>query len=197
MNDKYIDELEDKYKLSYLDFKKGRFNTEEWGSHQPLLIHTVNTITEGSVMELGIGDNSTPLLHLLCEKQGRKLYSYEFDEQWYDKYKHYENENHELFLITGRQFKDKEFSLHWLHHSILFIDSHPSWTRQWTIDNLTDNADYFIVHDTYYTQNGQIKSDNNYNFDKFKYVKHFNKVNRVSTLFSNKEMPSSLTEIFT
>ena len=90
INDKYIEELENNYKICYLQYIKNE-NVDNWGSHQPLLIHLVNTIAEGPVLEFGMGDNSTPLLHLICEKQKRNLYSYDFDANWLNKFKHYEN----------------------------------------------------------------------------------------------------------
>jgi hypothetical protein len=194
INDKYINELPDNFKRSYLDYQKGIFDTEPWGSHQPLLIHLVNTITDGSVIELGMGDNSTPLLHLLCEKLGRKLFSYEFDSNWYYKYKPYENINHKLFLLDENLFRDNKYVFE--RSSIIFIDSHPAWTRQHAIYFLKDVADYFIVHDTSYVKNGVICSDNNYDFSYYKNILHFNKVNRVSTLFTNKEITIELDKIF-
>lgn len=194
MNDKYINELPDIYKKSYLDYKRGLFDTEEWGSHQPLLIHLVNTITKGDVFELGIGDNSTPLLHLLCEKLGRKLFSYEFDKTWYEKYKSYENDNHKLFLLDTKKFRNNEYIFN--KCSIGFIDSHPAWTRQHAINFFVNGAGYLIVHDTSYVVNGVVRSDNNYNFSLYKNVLHFKKVNRVSTLFTNKEITEELNKIF-
>lgn len=194
INDKYIDEFPDEFKKSYLDFKNGLFDTEEWGSHQPLLIHLVNTITEGSVIELGMGDNSTPLLHLLCEKLRRKLFSYDFDNNWYNKYKLYENDNHKLFLLDENLFRNNKYNFD--RSTIMFIDSHPDWTRQHAIYFLRNYADYFIVHDTSYVKDGVVCSDNNYDFDFFKNVLHFNKVSRVSTLFTNKDITEELNKIF-
>ncbi len=196
MNDKWMEEVEESYKQSYLDYKKGLFDTEEWGSHQPLLIHTVNTITEGSVMELGMGDNSTPLLGLLCEKQERMLYSYEFDKGWFNKYENYESDYHKLFLLSEWGFRGKEYPFSWLHHSIIFIDSHPQWTRQYALNKLRDDADYIIIHDVSYMRDGIRVSDNNYDFSGYKNVLIFDKVNRTSALLSNKDIPDELKAFF-
>jgi DNA-binding ferritin-like protein (Dps family) len=196
MNDKYIDELPDKYKQSYLDYKKGMFDIEPWGSHQPLLIHVMNTISEGNVIELGMGDCSTPLLHFLCEKQGRNLFSYEFDKEWCDKYKSYESDFHKIQLLNEINFHNGDYLLQRNHYSIALIDSHPAWTRQFSMSLLKDSVDFFIVHDTFYISNGEKVSDNNYDFSEFKNVIHFDKVNRQSALFSNKEISEELKQIF-
>lgn len=49
VNDKYIDLLPDIYKRSYLEYRKGLFHVEGWGSHQPVIIHVLNTVTVGKV----------------------------------------------------------------------------------------------------------------------------------------------------
>lgn len=194
INENYISELSDQYKKSYIDYKNGLFNTEEWGSHQPLLIHLVNTITEGNVLEFGMGDNSTPLLHLLCEKHQRKLFSYEFDSNWFPRYKHYENDNHKLFLLNENNFRNNEYDFE--KSSIAFIDSHPVWTRHHLIEFLKDKVDYLIIHDTSYAPNGIVEAYNDYNFDSYKNVLHFDKVSRVSTFFTNKDIPEEISKIF-
>lgn len=197
INDNYINELPNEYKRAYLDYKRGLFDVEPWGSHQPLLIHLVNTITEGSVIELGMGDNSTPLLHLLCEKLGRKLFSYDFDNDWYLKYKHLENDFHKLFWLDEKKFFNDEYELNKNKYSIVLIDSHPTWTRQYAINYFMCCADYLIVHDTLYiNKNGEFISDNDYNFGLYKNVLHFNKVSRVSTFFTNKEITEEIMKIF-
>jgi len=195
INDKYINELPDIYKKSYLDYLTGTSNTETWGSHQPLLIHLVNTITDGNVIEMGMGDNSTPLLHLLCEKQGRKLYSYDFEEKWFNKFLNYQNDDHRIFLLNENLFKQEIYKFEF-HYSIAFIDSHPAWTRQHSIDILKDKVDYFIIHDSFWNENGKISKLNNYNFNAFKNVLHFTKVKNGSSVFSNKEFPEEITKIF-
>lgn len=197
LNDKYVNELSDKFKESYLEYKRGVFDVNPWGSHQPLVIHTLNTITEGDVIEVGIGDNSTPLLHLLCEKQGRKLFSYEFETNWYDRYKlQYENDNHKMILLNATIFYNNEYTFNKNHYAIAFIDCGSLLSRQHAINFLKDSVDYFIVHDTSEIINEKIIPYNNYDFSYFKNVMHFNKVKRTSTLFSNKEISRELHKIF-
>jgi hypothetical protein len=196
INDKYIDELPDIYKKSYLDYKEKIFETEEWGSHQPLLIHLVNTITDGDIIEIGMGNASTPLLHLLCEKLGRKLFSYEFDDNWIAKYRSFENDNHKMFLLNETMFSHNEYPLNQNKYAIALIDSHPVWTRQHSINFLKDSVDYFVVHDAGLMENGVLVPQNNYNLSFFKNVRYFEKVKRVSALATNKEITEELNKIF-
>lgn len=196
INDKYIDELPDEFKKSYLDYKNGLFEIEPWGSHQPLLIHLVNTVTEGDVIEFGIGYNSTPLLHFLCEKQNRNLFSYEFDFEYYKNFKHYETDNHKIFFLNENKLANNEYKLNDKHYSIALIDSHPSWTRQYAINYFSSFVDYLIVHDISYMKNGIVESDNDYNFNLFKNVLIFNKINRTSALITNKEISDDISKIF-
>ena len=52
-----------------------------WGSHLPMLAACV-AATSGDVLELGVGDFSTPVLHALCGATGRNLVSVEDDMAW-------------------------------------------------------------------------------------------------------------------
>jgi len=198
VNDKYVDELPDEYKRAFIQYKRGVFKTEHYGSHQPLLIHLLNTITDGNVIEFGIGNNSTPLLHLLCEKLKRKLFSYEFECDWYDKFKSYENENHKLFLLDDKTFKTNKTPFNEKLYSIAFIDSRPAWTRQHAINLLKNHVDYFVVHDVAKVmENGEIIPMNTklYDFSCFKTVLMFKEVDRATALCTNKEIPEELKNI--
>jgi len=191
MNDRYIDELPDIYKVSYSRYMEGHFRVDDYSSHQPLLIHTVNTITGGDVLELGMGDNSTPLLHLLCGKLNRKLFSYETDMEWYNKYKHYESNDHKILPYDLNKFKNNDH-----RYAIAFIDLDTLDTRQRAIYALKDSVDYFIIHDVLEFKYGQFILYNNYDLSYFKNILHFIKVSRTSVLCSNKEIPEELKMIF-
>ena len=197
INNKYIDELPDKFKIGYLEYQRGIFHISEQGStHQPLLIHVVNTITDGDIVELGMGDNSTPLLHLLCEKLGRKLHSYDFDKKWCNEYSQYESDFHKISFLDEAKFRNNEYPLNTKKNSIMFIDSHPGWTRKHAMTYFKDSVDYFIIHDTTHMVGSQVLSPNNYDFSPFKNVLHFTKVDRTSTLFTDKEISKDVKKIF-
>ena len=94
INDRNIEYLKDEYKESYSAFVKGR-NLLPFSSHQPVLIHTLNTITEGDVLEYGMGWHSTPIMHIICGMQGRNLLSVETDKNWFNKFVGYRSEKHD------------------------------------------------------------------------------------------------------
>lgn len=199
INDKYIDELPNNCIKAYLDYKEGKFVTEHYGSHLPVLIHIVNTITKGNIIEFGTGFYSTPVLHLLCEKLKRKLFSFEFIPEYYEMIKSYESDNHKIFLLDEIKFLNNVYTFNEDKYSIALIDSSPRTTRQPAISFLKDSVDYFIVHDTAKVSIDGVVSLMNtklYDFSCFKTVLMFTKVDRATALCTNKEVPEELGKIF-
>ena len=191
INDKYIDELSNTYKQSYLEYMKGVYYTERWGSHQPVLIHALNTIVVGNVLEFGMGYNSTPIMHLICEKQNRKLLSMDSSEEWFNKFIQYKNDNHEMFVFTTDKILNKEYDFFNKKYSIVFVDAAPAWIRQKFIQLIKENTDYIIVHDT------EDKINYFYDFSSFKHVFCFNKVSVFTSILSNlDDIDENLVKIF-
>lgn len=190
VNDKYIDLLPDIYKRSYLEYRKGLFHVEGWGSHQPVIIHVLNTVTVGKVLEFGMGYNSTPIFHTICKAQKRNLISVDFDFTWYKRFTGYKSDSHKILFMNQDLFRNKERSFIPLNnnYSIVFVDSRPAWTRTMLIELVKDRADYIIAHDTTNYINGK-QDGYGYDFSGFKHVYHFTKVSVATTLVSN------LTEI--
>ena len=58
------------------------------GSHLPILLRAMKATT-GPVLELGAGIYSTPILHALCQIEGRKLVTYESDPEFFEWAAHY------------------------------------------------------------------------------------------------------------
>jgi hypothetical protein len=207
LNDKHIDLLKDKHKVSYLLFKKGK-PIEAFSSHQPLLIHTLNTITEGKVLEFGMGHNSTPLMSIICGMQGRELLSVETDEEWYNKFKGYKKQVHEIQLIPYKISKNRipapvqdpskliEYIISKGKYSVAFVDGAPAEFRQPVVVALKDVADYIIVHDTECVWQG-LTNCYAYDFSMFKHIHHFKTSPPTTCLLSNlKEINSELLSIF-
>lgn len=197
INDKYIDQLPDEHKKSYLDYKAGKFNTEEWGSHQPLLIHVLNTIDTGDVFEFGMGYNSTPIFNTICGNQKRNVLSIDFDFDWFNKFTHYQSDWHKIMCLDVDLFKGKRYDFLNKHYSVLFVDAGPAWTRPMMIDFMKNNVDYIIAHDTNDAAENKLVVGYGYDFSGFKHVHHFKKVRRNSTLVSNlNEINPDLLKIF-
>lgn len=101
-------------------------------------------MTEGPVLELGLGICSTPLLHWLCIDQGRKLVSYENDQHWFDMHKKWVTPDHEIHFIEDWgviPYEDQRWGL-------ALVDQHPELSRKDSILALSDDCDIIIAHDT-------------------------------------------------
>jgi hypothetical protein len=192
INNRYVDVLKDEYKKSYVLYEKGSLKLEAWSSHQPLLIHVLNTIKSGDVLEFGTGFHSTPIMHIICAFQQRKLMSIETDEKWIEKSLKWRSPNHSLELVSPKELLHHSLFTH--RFSIAFIDGAPAEIRQPFLEKI--QADYLIVHDTECVVRG-IKNEYNYDFSMFKHVLHFTKDSTMTTLLSNlDEIDIDLLTIF-
>ena len=95
-------------------------------------------ITNGAVLELGAGFNSTPLLYWYCKAQGRMFRSYENDKAWCEKMGDFTKyiEDWEKAPIDN---------ILW---SIVLIDHRPALRRKEDARRLKDNAEYIVMHDS-------------------------------------------------
>lgn len=189
INDKYMDLVKPEHKISYTLFKKG-MSLQPWASHQPILIHTLNTIKEGKVLEYGMGWNSTPLMHIICGMQGRELTSVDTDINWFNKFTEYENENHKLIHITEQELGKWNHQIFKEKYSIAFIDGTNNLSRQKFIDVIKENVDYFVIHDTEEVVKNFTYSEFSYKWDfsGFKHRFHLQMGGPASSLLSNLEI---------
>lgn len=114
--------------------------TSNWNSHLPLLYAALEN-TSGLVVEFGVGDNSTPLLHEYCDINKRSLESYETSLEWYNKYKSLESEFHKIHLV-------KDWDLINVKPSLLFVDHAPGERRREDILKYAHIAGVIVAHDT-------------------------------------------------
>lgn len=163
------------------------------GSHLPVLYKLMN-MTEGSVLELGMGLFSTPYLHWACHEKQRRLVSYENKKDFYelfifnDKRERKNNYNyHEIKFVENNDWDSIDISEHW---DIVLVDHNPGPRRKVEIARLVNNADYIVVHDT----NG--RNDWYYKYTEvyplFKYRYDFSKVYPFTTVLSNLKDLSNL-----
>ena len=155
----------------------------QYGTHLVPLIAAVMA-TDGIVIEFGVGDFSTPVLHEIfgwdynwedSEFINRKLISYESDEKWLNNFIDLKSDRHEFILI------DNWDSIEVLPCSVLLVDHAPSERRIVDIDRFKDHAEILVVHDT-----DKMKY---YGYDKvfgdFKYKKTYDRYSKSTTLLSN------------
>lgn len=150
----------------------------ETSTHMPFLIEYVQK-TKGTVIELGSGLFSTPLLHWLCFN--RKLITYENYLHYYDFAKKFQSENHKINFV--KDWSTEDFPE---HYSVVLID-HSINSRKHTRGDdairFKDIADYIILHDA-----GE-KSNPKYGYEKvyphFKYRKDWTGCRPHTTVLSN------------
>ena len=202
MDDKYMDLIAEENKEAYLWYignDKSNKNIP-FGSHQPILIHLLNTITEGDVMEFGVGIHSTPIMHTICAQQGRKLLSIDNDKEWFNPNEKYRTKDHEMNLFDNDKLLRCEYDFFNRNFAIIFVDAAPGPLRQFLIEKMKGHADYMIVHDTEEAIHPGFHKGHdvyNYDFSSFKHVLHFEKIMPATSVISDlDEIDKNILEIF-
>lgn len=196
INDRYMELVKPEHKHSYLAYLRDAKRMDAFSTHQPILIHVLNTITDGDVLGFGMGWNSTPLMHLLCGIQGRNLFSVDTDPEWYDKFIKYASPWHYLNLSAQGPIYDGTHFMFEKKFRIAFIDAAPAEIRQPVIERMKDMVDYIIVHDSECTFQGRVNVYR-YDFSMFKHVLHFKPMNPATSVLSNlDEIDPEVAKIF-
>ena len=114
-----------------------------WGSHLVPLMACV-TATRGSVLEMGVGHWSTPLLHRYCAAAGRHLVSVDEDHQWAEKFRDMRVCNHQVRGVRYDDFMREAVQQAW---SVVFLDQSPGHRRAADAVALRDVSVFLVVHD--------------------------------------------------
>ncbi|MES2287578.1 MAG: hypothetical protein V4547_17925 [Bacteroidota bacterium] len=108
-----------------------------WDNHKILLElaleHTINS--KDPILELGAGDGSSPCLQGYSKLTGRKIESYDFNQEWADKW-------------NAKKIDDWD-EVDWSkRYSVALVDESPGEHRHKSLMLLKDNTDIVIVHDS-------------------------------------------------
>ncbi len=116
-----------------------------YASHQPILGMAI-AMTEGPVLELGVGAGSTPFLHHVCARRGRHVLSLESDRAWADRYalSFALADRHVFELVTAWE----RFDLPSERWGVVFVDHGCIGERSRHVRQALDVADLVVVHDT-------------------------------------------------
>ena len=117
-----------------------------WGSHMPVLLKILG-MSEGPVLELGIGPFSTPLLHILCESSGRKLVSYEGEPYYVERHADFRSPNHEINLVKNKEDWGK-IDIENTPWGMAFVDQH-DFARAPSAARLANVAKFVVIHDSH------------------------------------------------
>lgn len=158
--------------------------TNVWaGSHLPVLAKLLSVIDK-PVIELGIGYNSTPLLHWMCKERGVQLMSFETDKEWMDKFKEFQEEDHYMEHVKDWNFLDQLASID--DFGLVFIDHKPARKRRSSALKFKDTADFVVLHDSELADHPAYKYRSIYK--EFKYSFEFKEVGEPHTIvLSNKK----------
>lgn len=115
----------------------------EWGSHLPPLMACC-AATSGPVLEVGMGDYSTPLLHSYCAAAGRLLISAETNLDWREKFRWCECPHHRLTDI--KDYAELAIFSHQFF-GVVFLDHSHGDRRAGDAMLFKDNSEYILIHD--------------------------------------------------
>lgn len=111
-------------------------------THQRLLVCGALQ-TQGTILELGVGWYSTPLLHEISKAQKRRLITIDNNPYWLNQFRNLQNPYH-TFIDIGwwgeMQAED--------HYGLVFVDNGQPIEREYCIRKLINRADLFVMHDT-------------------------------------------------
>jgi hypothetical protein len=99
--------------------------------------------TSGAVLELGMGDHSTPLLHLLC--RDRLLISADSSARWVERYAAFRSASHQLHAVDDW---DRWHVIEEQAWAVAFVDCSPAELRVELVERLQGRAHFIVVHDT-------------------------------------------------
>ena len=111
-------------------------------THLPALMRAL-ALTDGPVLELGMGLFSTPYLHYACKLAGRPLVSYENDAGWAAIFKPYQSAGHSICVVDD--WSRGDFVRGW---SVVLVDHSPSERRVTEIRSLANLARIIVAHDS-------------------------------------------------
>ena len=115
------------------------------GTHRRLLFKALEA-TEGPVLEIGVGYESTPYLHEYCAEHDRFLLSCETNAEWLEKFRYLESGRHELLKVKA-DYTDApvEACFFW---DVAFIDHGPDAQRHIEAMRAAQHAKIVVIHDT-------------------------------------------------
>ena len=113
-----------------------------WCTHIPVLVKILE-MSEGPVLELGIGVFSTPLLHQLCYNQRRLLVSYESDKNYFDMHGNFVSPLHTIGFVENWD----DIRIEETPWGMVFVD-HIEERRKVEAARVANIARFVVIHDS-------------------------------------------------
>lgn len=115
---------------------------ERIGSHRRAMLDAIAR-TAGPILELGCGDQSTPMLHDIAVTHQRKLVTIDNDPQWIARYRHLQDFYHSIVLVESWD----EAPLEELVWGCALVDHSPPQRRAVDIRRLVGRCHLIVAHD--------------------------------------------------
>lgn len=114
-----------------------------WDNHRHLLWPALEATT-GEVIEMGMGQGSTPFLHEYCKDAGRKLFSYESSLEWAMKFQDNIGDGHRVMHVNDWD----AVSLRHPSPDVVLIDHAPGERRYIDVQRFANSAKIIVIHDS-------------------------------------------------
>lgn len=124
-------------------------NNDVYCTHQKYTAKELDNLSsEAKILELGIGNGSSPLMYEFCKNNPNAIVqSFETDSSWFDKmYKTFGDLPNYVFKLIG-SWDDLKEHVTEEKYDLTFVDQSPWMARIESIDLLKEKCDLFILHD--------------------------------------------------
>lgn len=118
-------------------------DVQNWDNHRHLLWDALNATT-GDVVEMGMGQGSTPFLHQYCKDSGRKLFSYDSSLEWANKFAHYSSDSHIIAQVSDWDIVSETHP----SPAVVLIDHAPGERRYIDVQRFANTAKVLVIHDS-------------------------------------------------
>lgn len=98
----------------------------------------------GPILELGMGDSSTPALHALAEATGRLVCSYDHEPSWVDRFAGFRSPDHQIVQVASWD----DCPIEKARWSVALVDHGPRERRVADIARLAERAEVLVLHDS-------------------------------------------------
>ncbi|CAF0983663.1 unnamed protein product [Brachionus calyciflorus] len=160
-----------------------------YGSNSiPLVISAL--ITNGNLVELGMGSFSTPLLHKISSDYNRQLVSIDTNQDWINRFIIYNTtKNHRLYFYHDFNNFQQKFDTKFSKLGLVLVDHIYAGLRPIHAKYFANNTEIVIVHDA------EKRSDTFYLYEKNNNIRAFFKYACKFSLYQNFEKTSYISTL--
>jgi len=119
------------------------YGAGNWDNHRFLLWPALEE-TEGTIIEMGMGNGSTRFLRKYAINNNRHLFSYENNLEWFEKFPLEHSDFHEMIYLSDWDLVSNNIA----NPDVVFIDHAPGERRKIDIVRFADKAKVIVCHDT-------------------------------------------------